>query len=119
LIPGEGFSDLPGDPLGRGVGSNVGPYQVVSLKPDDHQAVEQLEANSRHDEQIDSTGVWDVIVQEGLPSLRWRTEAAYHVLGDSRLGDVEAQLEQLAVDARRTPKWVHPAHLANESAQLG
>ena len=36
LIPGEGFSNLAGDPLGCGVGSNVDPYQVASLKPDDH-----------------------------------------------------------------------------------
>src|SRR5262249_23762919 len=63
LLPGEGLGDLAGDPVGRGVGRNVGPYQVASLKPDDHQAVEQLEADRRHDEQVDSANMRDVIVQ--------------------------------------------------------
>jgi hypothetical protein len=59
-----------------------------------------------------------VIAKEGLPGLGRFSLPPLHVFGDSRLGDIEAQLEQLAMDARRTPKWVHPAHLANEGAQL-
>jgi hypothetical protein len=30
---------------------------VAPLKPDDHQAVEQLEADRRHDEQVDGTNM--------------------------------------------------------------
>jgi hypothetical protein len=92
---------------------------VASLKRDDHQAIEQLEANGRHDEQIDSANVRRVIAKEGLPALRRRGPSADHVLGDSRLGDVEAQLEQLAVDARGSPQWVRLAHLMNEGTQFG
>ena len=118
LLPWEGLGDLSGDPVGRRIGGDVDPDQVASLKPDDHQAIEQLEADGRHDEQVDRTDVRDVIAQEGLPALRWRPASSDHVLGDGRLGDLEAQLEQLAVDARRTPKRVRLAHLANEGAQL-
>ena len=118
LIPREGFGDLPGDPIRGGVGGDVDPNQVASLKADDHQAVKQLEANGRHDEHIDGGDVRGVIAEKGLPTLRWWPTSAYHVLGDSRLRDIEAQLEELAVDARGTPKWILPAHLTNEGAQL-
>jgi hypothetical protein len=118
LIPGEGFGYLAGDPIRRRIGGDVDPQQVASLQADDGQSIEKPEANGRHDEQVDSTDVRRMIVEQGLPALgRWPT-STHHVLGDSRLRDLEAQLEQLTVDARRSPQWVRPAHLANEGAQL-
>ena len=45
LIPGEGLGDLAGDPFGGRIGGDVDPHEVSSLKLDDHQAIEQLEAN--------------------------------------------------------------------------
>ena len=69
LLPGEGFGDLAGDPVGSGVGRDVDPNQVPSLEPDDHQAVEQFEAGGGHDEQINRTNLRDVIAQETLPAL--------------------------------------------------
>jgi hypothetical protein len=33
---------------------------------------------------------------------------AAHVLGDGGLADFDAELEQLAVDTGRTPKWIVP-----------
>ena len=98
---------------------DIDPHQVAPLKPNDHQAVEQLEANSWHNEQVDGADVREVITKEGLPSLRWWPTSTYHVLGNSRLGDVEAQLEQLALDARGSPQRVRLALLCNECAQLG
>ena len=51
LIPGEGLGDLVGDPFGGRIGGDVDPYEVASLKLDDHQAIKQLEANGRHGKQ--------------------------------------------------------------------
>ena len=42
---------------------------------------------------------------------------AAHVPSDRRLGDLEAELEQLTMNTRRAPKCVRTAHLANERAQ--
>ena len=116
LVPGEGLGDLAGDPLGGRIGGDVDPHQVASLKLNDHQG--KLEANGRHDKHINGGDVRRVIAEKRLPALRWRPASAYHVLGDSGLGDLEAQLEQLAVDARRSSQWVDPVHLANKGAQL-
>ena len=50
------------------------------------------------------------------PSAQHRLEAdaaspARHILGDASLPDVDAELEQLAVDAWRTPQRIGDTHL--------
>jgi hypothetical protein len=87
-FPGESLCDLLGDPLD--------PNQLASVMRDDRQTLEQPQADGRHDEHIDGTDVRSMIAQEGLPALRRWPTAAYHVLGDGRLGDFEAELEQFA-----------------------
>src|SRR6202171_2377167 len=57
-------------------------------------------------------------MQEGSPSLAGRPPSFDHVLGDARLRDLKSELEQFAVDARRTPKLVLPAHMPDQRAQL-
>ena len=52
------------------------------------------------------------------PALRRWPRVAAHVPSDRRLGDIEAELEQLTVNTRRAPKCVRTAHLADERAQL-
>ena len=41
-----------------------------------------------------------------------------HVLGDGRFSDFNTEFEQFAMDARRTPEPVGPAHLADEFSSL-
>src|SRR5271163_3843163 len=52
------------------------------------------------------------------PALRRWPRVAAHVPSDRRLGDLEAELEQLTMNTLRAPKCVRTAHLANERAQL-
>src|SRR3954467_13506821 len=61
---------------------------------------------------------WHVIAQKRPPALTRRSDVPFHVLGDSGLRDLEAQLEKLAMDARRAPEWVIQAHLPDERAQV-
>jgi hypothetical protein len=42
LVPGEGFGDLAGDPVGRRIGRDVDPDQMASLEPDDHLCVPKI-----------------------------------------------------------------------------
>ena len=42
-----------------------------------------------------------------------------HVLRDSGLSHLEAELQKLTVDARGTPEWVLDAHLRDQRPQLG
>jgi hypothetical protein len=66
----------------------------------------QVETDSWNNEQVHGGNVRRVVTQERSPSLAGRRPSFDHVLGDARLRDLKPELEQFAVDARRSPKWV-------------
>ena len=59
-----------------------------------------------------------LIAQERPPALGWRTPRLCHVSGDRGLPDIDAELEQLTVDARSAPERVRKTHVANELSDL-
>jgi len=59
-----------------------------------------------------------MVAKEGSPTLARPSGALDHVFGDGRFGDLDAELEQLAVDSRRTPQPVGPAHFPDQVADL-
>src|SRR5437870_4357313 len=89
LSPRECFSDLTCDPLCSWMRCDVDPDKVSSRQPDDDQAVEQIKANGRNNEQVHGGEVPRVVTQEGAPSLGRRSTSLDHVLGDARLSDLE------------------------------
>src|SRR5207302_8609098 len=59
-----------------------------------------------------------MVAEKRPPALgRW-PKAAAHIPSDRRLGDLEAKLEQLTMNAWCAPESICAAHLANERAQL-
>src|SRR6516225_2599892 len=50
----------------------------------------------------------------GFSTLRRWLAASRHILANTGLADVDAPLEQFAVDARRSPRRIVAAHLANQ-----
>jgi hypothetical protein len=67
---------------------------------------------------IDRCDGFRMVAQECPPSLGWWPSPPDHVRGDRRLGDLEPELEQFTMDARRAPQWVLLAHPLDEFAQL-
>src|SRR5712691_2989203 len=59
-----------------------------------------------------------MIAQKGRPALGGRSPPPRHVLGYTRLSDIDAELEQFAVDPRCTPQWVGKAHVTDQPAYL-
>src|ERR1700694_1765106 len=59
-VPGKGLVYLTCNPLRRRVGCDVNPNEVSAIKPYNHEAVEQVEANGRDNEQIHGamSGAW-------------------------------------------------------------
>src|SRR5215470_17786160 len=102
-VPRERLGYLPSNQLGRWVCR----YHVVNELPpavcQKHQTVEQLKADRRNNEQVQGANSPCMVAQEGGPSLARSSGALDHVLGDGRLGDLDAELEQLAVNPGRTP----------------
>jgi len=67
---------------------------------------------------IDRDDLGEMVFQKGSPGLRRRFTAAEHVLGDATFADVDAELEQLPMNARCTPSGVLAAHPADRVSSL-
>src|SRR5208337_4420891 len=72
----------------------------------------------RHDEHIDRSDAFGVITQESPPVLRRCSPPSHHVLRDGRLADLDAELEQFAVDPECAPERVGAAHLPDQIPNL-
>src|SRR5450756_1014928 len=118
LIPREGLGQLACNPFSRWVCCDVDPDQVSAVQTDDDKRIEQVEANGRDNEQIHGSNVRCMVPQKGAPSLTWRSTSLDHVFGDARLRDIKPELEQFAVDTRRTPKRILHAHLPDQRAEV-
>ena len=55
-----------------------------------------------------------MVAQKRLPSLGRRSPIPRHILGNGRLADIDAKLEQFAMDPRRTPERVGKADFADQ-----
>ena len=68
------------------------------------QAIEQFEADRGHGKRRSAMALSSSWLRgEGPPTLGRSSGTFDHVLGDGRLGDLDAKLGKLALDARRTP----------------
>jgi len=80
--------------------------------------VQDLEADGGDGKEVDGNQLRDVVLQERTPSLRRRLAAAHHVFAHASLADSDAQLEQLAVNARCTPTGILSAHPVDQVSDL-
>jgi hypothetical protein len=83
--------------LGRILG-DIEENDPSAVMTDDDQAVEQPERRGRNDEHVDGHGVAHVIAQEAAPGRGGDPGPPGYVSADSGLADLDAELEQLAVD---------------------
>src|ERR1039457_1399360 len=82
------------------------------------QAIEQTKRDCRHNKQIHRRDAVGMIMKECLPPLRWRASSPSHILGHARLSDIDAELEQLAIDPPRASQRIGNAHLADQPADV-
>ena len=59
-----------------------------------------------------------MIAQKRAPPLARWVASLDHVLGDGRLNDLEPELQQFAVDARRSPERIFHAHLLDQRTKV-
>src|SRR5262249_31200106 len=59
-----------------------------------------------------------MITDEGLPALRRRSPSPRHVFCNRGLSDIDAELEQFAMNARCSPKRVRNTHVSDELTNL-
>jgi hypothetical protein len=91
-----------------------GAYDIPAIVGQNDHHVEQPKRRRRHDEHVDGRDTLGLIAQESPPGLiRWCSSPSHHVFGDRSLTDLDAELEQLAMDPGRSPERVGSAHLTN------
>ena len=72
----------------------------------------------RHREEVHRDHGLYVILEEGAPGLRWRLAMAHQILADAGFADVDAELEQFAVNARCSPQWILATQFANQCSDI-
>jgi hypothetical protein len=118
LVKGKGLPQLLPRPLRGRVGRHIEVQDATSVMGQHHKHVKDLETDRGHREEIDGDQLLGMILQECAPGLRRRLAAAHHVFAHAALTDVDAEFEQFAMDAGRTPTGILPAHLADQISDL-
>jgi len=103
LVPSTGLSKLPGDPFCGWMRGGPQPQKPTSVMPQKQQTIEKSERNRRHHEQINCSDAVRVVAQKCPPALRRWPSPPRHILRHTRLPDIDAELEQLAMDPRGSP----------------
>jgi len=106
-ILGEGLNDLLGGPgRCRGVG-DVEMEDAASVVGQDEEDIENAKCRGGYCEEIDRCERADVVVEKSAPGLRrWLPWFGRHEAGHASLGDVDAELQQFAVNSGRAPSRV-------------
>src|ERR1700687_1360123 len=112
-FPAEGFRNLICHPFCGRMRCDAKPKNLPPAMPHDQQAVEQTKRDCRDDEQIHRRDAVRMIIEKCFPTLGRRASTTGHILGHARLPDIDAELEKLAVDPRRSPQRIGNAHLAD------
>src|SRR6201996_2200696 len=99
VVPRERLGDLARDPL-RGWVCRHAKRHPSSVAHND-KTIQNLECDRWQDKEVDRRDAVDVIAEKRLPALRRWPRVAAHVPSDRRLGDLEAELEQLTMCAAR------------------
>src|ERR1700745_1388488 len=106
LFPTACFRDLICDPFCGWMRCDPKPQNMPPAVPHDQQSIEQAKRDCRHDEHIHRSDRISVIADECPPALRRRGSPPDHVLGHAGLSDIDAELEELSMDPRRSPQRI-------------
>ena len=115
----EGVHDLLGRPGRGGVLGDVKVDDPPAMVSEHDENEEDTQAGGGHGEEVDRHQVPDMVVEERPPGLRRSRTTLRHEAGDGAFGDVDAELQELAMDARSAPQGIRRGHLPDEGGDLG
>src|SRR6266851_6121301 len=118
LLPAVSLGQLTGNPMGARACGHTQPHKLAAGMSQDQKSIQQPKRDCRHYEQIHRCNAVGMVAQKGLPALRGWLPSPGHVFCHGGLPNIDAKLEQFAVDPRRSPKRVRDAHGANKLANV-
>jgi hypothetical protein len=113
-VPRKGLGHLARKPILRGIWRDRKVDDPSAIKTEHDQGVEQAEHRRGDYEHVNGRNIWQVVVQEAPPGRGGDLGPPRHPPPDCGLADLDAELEQLPVNARRTPQRVGSAHAPDQ-----
>ena len=98
LLPAVCLGELTRNPLAARMRGHAQPQNPTAGMPQDQKSIQQPERDRGDHEQIHRRDAVRVISKKRLPSLGRRTPSSRHVLGNGGLPDIDAELEQFAMN---------------------
>jgi hypothetical protein len=114
----EGVDELLSRPGGGGMLGDVEVDDAAAVVSEHNENEEDAEASSRYGKEVDRDQVADVVGEKRPPSLRGLGAPFGHEAGDGTLGDLDAEPQELAVDARCSPQGIRRGHRPDERSDL-
>src|SRR5664279_2059780 len=119
-IVGKSFSQLLHDPGASRMASDVEVQDAAAIMTDDEEAVQNPKGESGDGEEIHGSDSFPMIAQKGQPALGGLRAfgRSFHPAGNGSFRHVEAEHQEFAMDARRTPTWIVSDHLKDQFTDL-
>ena len=95
-IPWERFGYLARQPTCGGLLGDIEPRDSPAIVGEDRHHVEEPKRGRHYDKHVDGGDALGLIAQEATPRRRRCIRSSHHVLGDCRLADFNAELEDFA-----------------------
>src|SRR5260370_26468649 len=118
LLQPARLDQLPPSPIRGRMFRDIEVRQPAPAVAQHHEHEQDPKGRRGHREEIQRDQILGVILQKRAPRLRRRPPRPEHVLRDRRLRYRQAQLQQLAVNPRRTPERIGAAHPPNQISEL-
>jgi hypothetical protein len=117
-VPREDLGHLAGKPVLRRICGDFEVNDPSAIEAENDQGIKKLERRGGDDKHVDRRNVGQVVAQEAPPGRGGDLGTPLHPSSNRGLADFDAELEQLPVDAGRSPQWVVLAHAADQSTDL-
>src|SRR6266446_10169892 len=118
LLQPAPLDQLPGGPPSGRMLGDIEMHQPAPVVPQHHEHEQDPKGRRGHREEIQRDQILGVILQKRAPRLRRRPPRPDHELRNRRLRYRQAQLQELAVNPRRTPERIGAADPPNEISEL-
>jgi hypothetical protein len=115
----EGVHDLLGGPGRGGMLGDVEVDDTPAVVSEHDENEEDAEASGGHGKEVDGDQVLDMVGEKRPPGLRGLGAPFGHEARDGTLGDVDAELQELAMNARGAPERIRGSHLPDEVGDVG
>src|SRR5215207_1498294 len=115
----EALAKLLAGPRGCRLPRHVEVHDAAPIVGEDDEDEEDPAGECGDCEEVDRDRGAEMVLKEGAPALRGWPRSARHLPRNRPLRDLEPQLQQFPMDARRAPEWVRDGHLPDQASDVG